>query len=326
MRSTSAIAKKASFLFFNKPLPLGRAHHTARMSGHRYGGGPPAARRADAAAALAQVEIPDVSSLIVTGATALVRRHPIKVSANFIGLALLFLVTGFSPSPAAEARYEAALPSLSLQHAERDAGREAAVAYSAYASSRGWFWACDAACARARSKSELAAARWEAARAETSAATARAKSELGLFSRVGITEAREQFWASFAGGAAYARRATMWDALFVGMRSMGRDEPLLQFAVQMLFRFLSNLTVGIASGVLHFWWRVVGIIRSFNPSFLGGLTFFACAILAGASFFVSAVATLFGGTALVVGSTVSVLRIAAAQQEQQQRRVRAHAE
>ena len=76
------------------------------------------------------------------------------------------------------------------------------------------------------------------------------------------------------------------------MRSMGRDEPLMNFLLQMAFRLFANLTVGIAGGVLHFFWVVVGIVRSFQPSIPAALLFLALALLAGISFFVSAVLAL----------------------------------
>jgi hypothetical protein len=297
--------------------------------GGGFGGGrdaASAARQAAAAEALARLPVPDVGALVAGGAAALVRRHPIKLGLNCVGLLLLFFAAGYAPSKAAEARYAAALPSAALLSAERAAGAAAAEARAAYSGARGWFWSCDDACGRARRASEAADARWAAAREATSAAVRAAKGELGLFSRSGVEETRDQFWASFAGGAAYAKRATLWDALFVGMRSMGRDEPLLSFVFQMAMRALANLTVGIAGGVLHFSYAVIAIIRSYNPNVVAGVLFWALCVLAGASFFATAVATIFGGTALALAGGATLLRIAAQQQQQQPRRVRGHEE
>ncbi len=53
-----------------------------------------------------------------------------------------------------------------------------------------------------------------------------------------------------------------WDALFVGMRAMGRDEGLLSFLIQMLLRFLMNLIFGVIMAVITFLWSVWSIIAS----------------------------------------------------------------
>lgn len=263
--------------------------------------------------------------MLAAGAATLVRRHPIKLSLNILGLILLFAATGYRPSPAATAAYAAALPSASLLAAERSAGSEAATARAIYSASRGWFWTCDAACTRYRAAADAADTKWALARDATEASMRKAKSELGLFSSAGVDEARDQFWRSFAGGTAYAKRATLWDALFVGMRSMGRDEPLLNFVLQMAIRLITNLSVGIFGGVMHFFWEVVGIIRSYDPSIFTAVGFFSLCLLVGASFFVSAITALFGGAALVVVGGANLLRIAA-QQQQVPQRVRAHEE
>ena len=107
------------------------------------------------------------------------------------------------------------------------------------------------------------------------------------------------------------------------MRSMGRDEPLMNFLLQMAFRLFANLTVGIAGGVLHFFWVVVGIVRSFQPSIPAALLFLALALLAGISFFVSAVLAMAGTGALLVSGVVASLRAVQDQQQAERRRLRA---
>ena len=276
-------------------------------------------------AALAQAPLPDVGALVVQGAAAFARAHPIKLSLNVVGLLLLFCASGYAPSPAAEARFEASLPSAQAVASERALGRAAAEARAAFDATRGWFWSCTGDCVAARAASQAADARWAVARDDNERSQAKAKGELGIFSRYGVDDARDQFWRSFNGGAAYAKRATMWDALFVGMRTMGRDEPFLSFLLNMVLRFLMNLTVGIGIGVLHFYAAVVYIIRSYNANFLTGLCFFACAFVVGASFFFSAVASLFAGAALAATGGMSLLRIAA-QQQGPPPRMRAHEE
>ena len=268
-----------------------------------------------------RVPLPDVGGIIAGAVVSTVRHHPIPVALNFLGLAVLFLASGYTPSDGALQRYEAALPSGDLLTREQKAATAAARSRAEYASSRGWFFTCDAACTAARSRSEAREREWRALAERSAAAVSAAKAQLGLFSAAGVGEARDQFWQSFAGGTAYARRATLWDALFVGMRSMGRDEPLLNFLFTMAVRLFTNLTVGIAGGVLHFFWVVVGIVRSFQPDILSAAAFLLLALLAGASFFVSAVLAMAGAGALVVSGAVASLRAVQDQQERERRRV-----
>ncbi len=50
--------------------------------------------------------------------------------------------------------------------------------------------------------------------------------QVGIFSTYGVSEVRDLFWKRFQSGKAFAQRSTMWDMLFVGISSMGRDEGL----------------------------------------------------------------------------------------------------
>jgi hypothetical protein len=47
-----------------------------------------------------------------------------------------------------------------------------------------------------------------------------------------VEEARELFWGTFAAGKGFAKRASYWDLLFMGIGSMGRDEGLLAFVLR----------------------------------------------------------------------------------------------
>lgn len=64
-----------------------------------------------------------------------------------------------------------------------------------------------------------------------------------------------------AGGKQFAKRATMWDAMFIGVGSLTsrRDEGLLAVVIKLVFRVLINLTMGLFMAVLEFVfsvWRV----------------------------------------------------------------------
>lgn len=62
------------------------------------------------------------------------------------------------------------------------------------------------------------------------------------------------------GGKQFAKRATMWDILLVGIgTSSRRDEGLVAVIARVAFRFVINLTVGLFMAVVEFMfsiWRV----------------------------------------------------------------------
>ena len=55
---------------------------------------PPRHTRLDSSNALYQ----DIGALVVPAVVSFVKRHPVKIGLNFVGLALLFLFHGFEPS------------------------------------------------------------------------------------------------------------------------------------------------------------------------------------------------------------------------------------
>ena len=61
-----------------------------------------------------------------------------------------------------------------------------------------------------------------------------AKSKVGVFSIYAVDEARELFWGTFAQGKGFAKRASTWDLLFMGIGSLGggRDEGMMAFILR----------------------------------------------------------------------------------------------
>jgi len=276
------------------------------------------ARRPDATAlrALDEINLPLIAAKAAARA---IKHHPIKLSLNFCGLALLFLATGFSPSPEAWAESDALAPPAESLAAARKAATDARDARARFHASRSWLYACSGPCPALRAAADQAEARAGALAAANAEAVAAQKSRLGLFSSVGVGETRDLFWRTFAGGQSYAKRATMWDALFVGMRSMGRDEGLANFVAQMFFRLLANVTVGVLSGCVNFLWLVTTVISSFRAGWPAALVFFALCALAAASFFATAAVVIGSvGAATVVGGA-QLLRVSAEAAAREQR-------
>ena len=178
-------------------------------------------------------------ALAVRSVAAVIQKNPIKISLNFFGLFLLFFATGFTPSPEDYARGADLAPSSSALAAEREAQFDMEDARQAYHASRGWFWSCSTpACLQNRAAFESAERLWVIQRNSIADANSQSRQAVGLFSADAVDETRSLFWRTFNGGARYAQRMTMWDVFFVGMRSMGRDESLASFIIEMIFRYV----------------------------------------------------------------------------------------
>ena len=115
----------------------------------------------------------------------------------------------------------------------------AARQYNAYQESRGFLGlSCGADCNRKHERYKMAAKERDIAKDAHYKALSSAKSRVGVFSIYAIDEARELFWGTFAQGKGFAKRASMWDLLFMGIGSMGRDEGILAF----ILRFAMNVS------------------------------------------------------------------------------------
>lgn len=174
---------------------------------------------------------------------------------------------------------------------------EADAAYVRYKELKGWF-SCDSACTEAWQVYEAAAAARDAQGSKVNTAQAAANAELGLFSTVGVSAARDLFWQRVGAGKDAAKRATWWDLFLVGFRSLGRDESLVSFLIEMVLRFLLNLIVGIFMSVVIFLFAVWRVILSFNPNPVSALAFFALSALMASSFFLTIVMAIGGSVVL----------------------------
>ena len=64
----------------------------------------------------------------------------------------------------------------------------------------------------------------------------------------------------FTRGKEFATRQSKWDALFIGIRSMGRDEGLIDYILSVLMNLLFNFTIGMITTVMSFIWGLWGLI------------------------------------------------------------------
>ncbi len=64
-------------------------------------------------------------------------------------------------------------------------------------------------------------------------------------SRAAADRYRQLFWNGVEGAKGFAKRSTWWDMLFMGIRSIGRDQNLAEYVLEVIFRFLVNLFIGL---------------------------------------------------------------------------------
>jgi len=125
-------------------------------------------------------------------------------------------------------------------------------------------------------------------------------SQVGVFSTYGVQQTRDLFWRMFAHGKGFAKRQTMWDALFVGLSAMSRDETIVEYAGRLLFSMLFNFTFGLFGALVAFVWNLWTVVSSFGADILtGGFFFLVCSISA-AAFSISWLLGLYAATAGVV--------------------------
>ena len=271
---------------------------------------------------------PQVGALLVRGVTSFARHHRVLTGTYVIGLLLLLFFGGDNGgralTPQQTADYQRIMSSIDVQ-AEYAASDDYWRARQAYAATKGWFfWSCDSLCQRNKRRLNEAEATLRAIRAEGAARTSDAKATAGLFSTVGMGEVQDSFWENFHSGKRFAKRQTMWDALFISIRSMtrGRDESWLEFALKVLMQVLLNLSMGLIMALIVFVLGLWSIVRSYQPNPLTAVLFFCGASVAAASFVVTYLLAVYGAAAggvygvLKVGESAARARLAEQQRQE----------
>eukprot|EP00808_Paulinella_micropora_P022433 g31028.t1 len=247
----------------------------------------------------------DISTALLAFGYRKVKQHKIVSMGWVIGMLLAFLMYGFAPSVDQERKYQ-----HGLQQVDHEAllklEEKSLQAQAEYWKHRGWF-SCDQACEEAKQISEAADREFAAATLKVHSQLSAAKAEVGVWSTYGVGEVRDLFWKRFSQGQGFAKRQSMWDAIFMGM-SMGRDETLVSFIVRLLIQLIVNLTIGLFGATVAFLWSVWAVIKSYQPSGPEALIFFGMAALAAVSFVVSWLMGLYlagAGTMYVIAKTVA---------------------
>lgn len=252
------------------------------------------------------VRMEDISTALVDVGVRWVKRNPVPVGSYLVGLALCLFFSGLSLSQTQAEAFREDLQRIDYGALE-DARYEMQVAYRDYYNSKGYFFRCDDECQWRKKVHQQAEATYNRLKAEETAQISDAKSKLGVFSEVGVQEARDLFWQRFEAGKGVAKRQTKFDAIFYGFRAMTRDENILSYIFSMILNILFNFTMGIIMTVVTFIFSVVGVIRSYQTSILSGLVFFAGAALAAGAFAMTWLIILYLGTATTVYAATKLI-------------------
>ncbi|GAX26560.1 hypothetical protein FisN_21Lh028 [Fistulifera solaris] len=251
-----------------------------------------------------------MGTLILRGSVAFIRRNPVVSGTYFLGILLLIIFGGGGRPLTPEQHYEyhRILQTVDLQ-AEYRATDDYWRAYHAYQASRGWLWGCDAVCTRNYQRMKEAERIMHLIQQEGAARTADAKNAAGLLSEIGIGEVQDSFWGYFHAGKRFAKRQTMWDMMFMGIRSMsrGRDESWMEFAVKVLLQVLLNLSMGLVMALIFFVMGLWTIVRSYQPNPLVAVLFFCGGAIAAFSFVVTYLLAVYGAAA---GGVYTILKVA----------------
>eukprot|EP00960_Hanusia_phi_P053805 762462-Hanusia_phi.AAC.8 len=244
-------------------------------------------------------DLPPIQVVVYRGAKAIVQKFPVMTFLYILGLCLMLFATGMMPSEGANEEY-----SRLLQEAEYETSmvdqleRKVAVQSRKYHESRGFLgFSCDSSCMHAYENLQKLQKQLHEAKSQQFKALSEAKSKVGIFSLYAVEEARELFWGTFAQGKGFAKRASMWDLLFMGLGSMGRDEGLASFILRFVIQVLFNFTLGLVGALVAFIWYLWDVVRSYQPDPVTAVISFLLFSIAAISMVATYLIALYGSVA-----------------------------
>mmetsp|Transcript_9882 Transcript_9882/g.14456 ORF Transcript_9882/g.14456 Transcript_9882/m.14456 type:complete len:295 (-) Transcript_9882:558-1442(-) len=248
----------------------------------------------------------NVTTLIVAGAKSFAKKHKV-ISGSYLFGILILLIAGSGTKLSIDQRrqYDHIMSTIDL-NAEHNASVRYGHAYHAYKSSKGWF-TCDSLCQRNKEHMQRAEADLNILRKEGYNRMSDAKAVAGLFSEVGVGEVKDSFWEYFYAGKNFAKRQSMWDAMFMGMRSMSRDESMVEYMLKMLIQVLINFSLGLLMALVIFIFGLWSIIKSYQPNPLTAVAFFLSAACAAFAFVSTYLFLVYGAAAGGLYGTAKII-------------------
>ena len=245
-------------------------------------------RREETQQAVARLHPDDIdkmsTALIDVGVSA-VKRNPMKTGFYLLGLLLCLFFNGLELQPSQVQEYERDMKDVDFSLTDR-AFEAMQRANSRYRSSAGWF-TCDARCESLKADYQLKQSEHRILLNEEREQMRDAKSKVGIFSTYGVAETRSVFDQYWTKGKKMAANQSRWDALFIGIGSMGRDEGLIEYIMRVVMNILFNFTIGLIGTVITFIWSLYEIINAYKTPLIHGLFFFLLASLGAISFALS---------------------------------------
>jgi len=250
--------------------------------------------------------VADMGALVVTGITSFAKKHKVISSGYVFGILFLLLVgSGTKLTYDQSKQYDSIMNSIDL-NAEFEASNRYAQASQAYRATKGWF-SCDSLCQRNKGRMEQTQRVLDEIRNEGYARMSDAKSVAGIFSEVGVDEVKESFWQYFGAGKAFAKKQSMWDMMFMGIRKMSRDESTMEYVMKLLIQVLINFSMGLIMALFVFICGLWGIIKSYQANPLTALAFFIGTSCSAFAFVSTYLFALFGA---VAGGVYGVAKVA----------------
>lgn len=258
---------------------------------------PPNYRGGGGGGAVVLPDAADVGSIVVSSARTFARRHKIITGGYLFGiLVLIFAGSGTKLTLEQAQQYNSIMNTINLE-AEYNASHDYYLAQQAYHASKGWWFSCDSLCQRNKDRMNDRYAILQEIRQEGNARMSDAKAVAGLFSQVGVGEVKDSFWQYFHQGKQFAKRQSMWDAMFMGIRHMGRDESMVEYVLRVLMQVLVNFSMGLLMALVIFVFGLWSIIKSYQPNPLVALVFFLSATCAAFAFVTTYLLAIYGATA-----------------------------
>jgi hypothetical protein len=238
---------------------------------------------------------------LVVGAAMLARRHPVVSSAWVLGLMLCFFFTGFTPSSEAMQSYHAKMDTVQ-RPAIYDLSRKVREANHNYQNAKGWFWSCDQNCQTHKTLYDELNLQLLDLTSRENEKIRDANKEVGIFSSLGVADARERFFESFNWGKKVATNQSKWNLFFATFRAIGRDENFLNYLLSMVLQVLMNFTFGVLMAGFLFLGSLFTLVSQYKADILSAVVFYGLAALACIAFIATWILLMW----LCVGTTVAV--------------------
>jgi hypothetical protein len=271
----------------------------------------------------------EITTIIIQSVGTFARKHKLLTGWYLLGVIVLLYVSSYNGRSLTNTeiqQYNTIMNSIDLQ-LEYDAVDKYWNAKNAYQQSKGWFGflSCDSTCQRMKRRYELAQQDLQYIRNEGNARMSDAKAIAGITSNIGLSEIKDSFWNYFQSGKRFAKRQSMWDIMFMGIRTMsrGRDESTMEFIIKVLLQVLLNFSLGLIMAVVFFIMGIWNIISSYRPHPIMAMLTFLAATAGATSFVITYLLAIYGAAAGSVYGlaklTETTIAIQNQQQQQQQR-------